>query len=153
MIAEVRDLSFLESKEWGNMLSSYDKNAPPCPRPLPPSKEEKREESKQEKAWPIALDILHRSADAMTYQANKMDIQISLLNTLAVYVAKIDDKISNLNNLIRRAQSGVDLPQQGSGCSPIIEKLSTLPVVMDKLLTDLKTFIKTKIIPFRYQRQ
>ncbi|XP_078503492.1 fibrocystin [Lissotriton helveticus] len=75
-------------------------------------------------------------------QADKMDIQISLLNTLAVYVAKIDERISNLNSLIRRAQETVDRPQQGCDCSPIVEKLCSLPGIMEKLVADLKEIAK-----------
>ena len=44
--------------------------------------------------WPTLLQTRQRSVDALQYQSDKMDTQ---LNPLALYVAGIDEKLSDLN--------------------------------------------------------
>ncbi|KAJ1099211.1 hypothetical protein NDU88_004315 [Pleurodeles waltl] len=59
-------------------------------------------------AWPQLLQTLHSTVLALNYHSDKLDVQVDLLNTLASYVAGIDQKIENLNQLISRAQTSAN---------------------------------------------
>ena len=50
--------------------------------------------------WTTLLNTLHSAVKAMQYQSDKMEIQLSLLSTMATHIIGIDVKISNLNGLI-----------------------------------------------------
>ncbi|KAJ1105324.1 hypothetical protein NDU88_002732 [Pleurodeles waltl] len=86
------------------------------------------------------LRTLQNSLETMNFQANKMGIQISLLNTLGMYVAGITKQISNLNNLVKRAKAHVGAPESYCWCNilSVLGELATLPEVMTKLQGDLK---------------
>ncbi|KAJ1084642.1 hypothetical protein NDU88_004788 [Pleurodeles waltl] len=44
-------------------------------------------------AWPQLLQTLQSTVLALNYHSDKLDVQVDLLNTLASYVAGIDQKI------------------------------------------------------------
>ncbi|KAJ1170006.1 hypothetical protein NDU88_001887 [Pleurodeles waltl] len=118
------------------MLASYGKEAPKKSSPITLGKKEP-----QGPLWASMLRMLQSSVEAMNFQANKIDIQINLLNTLAMYVTRIDEQISNLNNLVKRAQPGA----QECNRSLVFDKLPTLAKMMTKLLGDLKEVTNVKL--------
>ncbi|KAJ1188616.1 hypothetical protein NDU88_005375 [Pleurodeles waltl] len=61
-----------------------------------------------------------------------------------MYITRIDEKISNLNNLIKRAQACTQGPVQCCICTPVIEKVSTLPETLSKLVGNLKEEVNVK---------
>ena len=58
-----------------------------------------------EGSWSTLLNTLQLATNAMNYQADKMDLQLALLSTLASHVANIDGRLVELSGLIKRVQS------------------------------------------------
>ncbi|KAJ1131506.1 hypothetical protein NDU88_009842 [Pleurodeles waltl] len=58
----------------------------------------------EDSAWPVLLRTFQTMADALSYHLDKMDVQVEILSSVATYVACIDKRIVDLNNLIKRAQ-------------------------------------------------
>ncbi|KAJ1141088.1 hypothetical protein NDU88_007424 [Pleurodeles waltl] len=95
----------------------------------------------------IIQGILQLTAEALNLQYTKMDTQIKLLNTLAVFTSGIDSKIADLNNLIVRAQNSADswLPACPCICSSILDKLSSLPGALSSVFEDLKRALALRL--------
>ncbi|KAJ1131152.1 hypothetical protein NDU88_009495 [Pleurodeles waltl] len=89
-------------------------------------------------AWPQLLQTLQSTVMALNYHSDKHDVQVDLLNTLASYVAGIDKKIENLNQVITRAQTSSNYVQPSCCCSPIIESLSSLPTILSSAVCKIK---------------
>lgn len=77
---------------------------------------------------------MQRTVDTLHFQSDKMDLQLTLLDTLAVYVGRIDEKLGQLNSLIGRAQQEAKL---SCSCGPIIDKLAALPEIVSTLIEGL----------------
>lgn len=89
-------------------------------------------------AWASLLKTVQLLVEALQYQTDKMDLQLSLLNTLAVYVVAIAGKLGNLNMSLQGIQDFTLTKHRTCGCSPIVDKLATLP----SMLTDLCAQVK-----------
>ncbi|KAJ1105113.1 hypothetical protein NDU88_002521 [Pleurodeles waltl] len=89
-------------------------------------------------AWPQLLQTLHSTVLALNYHSDKLDVQVDLLNTLAFYVAGIDKKIENLNQLISRAQTSANYVKLTCCCSPTIESLSPFPTFLSSVVCEIK---------------
>ena len=61
-----------------------------------------------------------------------MDIQVTLLDTLALYVAGIDEKLGTLNSLVRRGQAEAKLSYSGG---PIVDKMADMPTRLHDFIT------------------
>ncbi|KAJ1190998.1 hypothetical protein NDU88_000315 [Pleurodeles waltl] len=89
-------------------------------------------------AWPQLLQTLQATVLALNYHSSKLDVKVDLLNTLASYVAYIDQKIENLNQLISRAQTTANYVQPTCCCSRFIESLSSLPTFLSTVVCEIK---------------
>ncbi|KAJ1156831.1 hypothetical protein NDU88_009548 [Pleurodeles waltl] len=89
-------------------------------------------------AWPQLLQTLQSTVLALNYHSDKLDVKVDLLKTLASYVAGIDKKIENLNQLITRPQTSSNYVEPTCCCSKIIESLSSLPTFLSVVVCEIK---------------
>ncbi|KAJ1202862.1 hypothetical protein NDU88_006657 [Pleurodeles waltl] len=88
--------------------------------------------------WPHLLQTLESTMPAHNYHFDTLDLQVGLLNLLAVFTAGIYSKLDNLNKLILRAQSTTDIVESACCCSPIIDSLSLLSTFLNDVLSEIK---------------
>ncbi|KAJ1126566.1 hypothetical protein NDU88_004973 [Pleurodeles waltl] len=81
------------------------------------------------------LKTIQSMADALTYNLAKIDVQVEVLNTITAYVAGIDNRIAELNNIIKRAQEDTRDLVPSCCCS---DKLSSLLTLLEVVLDELK---------------
>ncbi|KAJ1098843.1 hypothetical protein NDU88_003950 [Pleurodeles waltl] len=84
------------------------------------------------------LKTLQPMVDTTDYYLAEIDIQIELLNMLAVHVAVIKGKIVDLNKLIKKAQEDAMELTPRCMCLPILEEFSARSVTLSVLSDDLK---------------
>lgn len=144
------ETSYLTPEEWEQLVASY----PAAPlgelsrgtngaMNVNSGKDSGKETLKvREDIWVSLLHTMQLSVNAIQYQSDKMDLQLSVLNSLSIFVANIDGKLAELNNLVRRAQAETQLIQPNCSCITIVDKLATLPTAMDNLLSDIRDAVK-----------
>ncbi|KAJ1100187.1 hypothetical protein NDU88_005274 [Pleurodeles waltl] len=96
------------------------------------------QQSKTLDVWEVVFKTSQLTLEALTYQSNKMDVQIDLLNIIATSISGIDQKLVDLNNLIIRAQTLAETTNIECACAPIVEKLKQIPEVLSTIIDDIK---------------
>lgn len=107
------------------------------------SKESSQRKEQNTSTWNSLLNTIQLDVEALQYQSEKMEIQLTLLNILAVFTAGIDEKLGNLNGLITRVQANTHFSCK---CDQVVDKLSTLPSMLSGLIKDIKSVTTGNII-------
>lgn len=94
--------------------------------------------------WDIFYQKSTLTLEALTFQSNKMDTQIEILGVMGNAVAGIDHKLAELNNLINKAQKEAASNYFDCTCAPIINKLATIPEVVNTIFKDVKDIVCKK---------
>ncbi|KAJ1178170.1 hypothetical protein NDU88_003417 [Pleurodeles waltl] len=80
------------------------------------------EQSETLDVWELVFKTSQLTLEALTYQSNKMDVQIELLNIIATSISGIDQKLVDLNNLNIQAQTLAETTNIECACAPMVEK-------------------------------
>ncbi|XP_078518763.1 vomeronasal type-2 receptor 1-like [Lissotriton helveticus] len=95
----------------------------------------------------LIIEALISMGNVALMHADKLDIQINILQSVANSISGVDSKLEHLNSLIRRAQADTEVTMKplDCGCSPILQSLEKLSEIINTLITDLKHEVnKTK---------
>ncbi|KAJ1166117.1 hypothetical protein NDU88_006526 [Pleurodeles waltl] len=83
------------------------------------------------------LNALHTLTTALNMQSDKLDLQMDLMNVMAIHIANINRK---LDLLATRPLEHISSQQQVfCNCGPVIDKLSMLPTILTEILQKVKT--------------
>ncbi|KAJ1101369.1 hypothetical protein NDU88_006437 [Pleurodeles waltl] len=83
------------------------------------------------------LNALHTSTTALNMQSDKLDLQMDLMNVMAIHIADINRKLDLL--AIRPLEQISNQQQAFCNCGPVIDKLSMLPTILTEILQKVKT--------------
>ncbi|KAJ1192412.1 hypothetical protein NDU88_001719 [Pleurodeles waltl] len=83
-------------------------------------------------------NVLSAITTATSMNTDKLDIQISMMQTMPPYIMAIDTKMEKLNSFITSTQSYAAETYLNCRHSPVMEKLAELPRVMKNMIIEIK---------------
>ncbi|KAJ1170888.1 hypothetical protein NDU88_002759 [Pleurodeles waltl] len=149
------DFDDRSQEEWNDILTSYSsEKEKECPTALreprtsapyqnhggSPPTDSKREslEGAEDSAWPAVLRTIQSMADALSYHSAKLDVQVEILSSVAIFVSAIDKHFNDLKNIIKRAQEVTnDLTPKCCCCANFAER-SHLPNIVEGVMKEME---------------
>lgn len=86
--------------------------------------------------WGVLLSTLESISTAISHQADKHDVQVDLLNIMAIDIVGIDKKLQSLNDLITRQHNYTQ--QVNCKCTSVCENPQKLSVILSDILTEVR---------------
>ncbi|KAJ1143614.1 hypothetical protein NDU88_009920 [Pleurodeles waltl] len=83
------------------------------------------------------LNALHTSTTTLNMQSDKLDLQMDLMNVMAIHIADVNRKLDLL--AIRPLEQISNQQQAFCNCDPVIDKLSMLPTILTEILQKVET--------------
>lgn len=84
------------------------------------------------------LRTLQQATDVLNFQSDKLDVQVDLMNLIAVHIAGINTKLDTITAQITKGNKDVQAKNKllnlNCGCGQIIDKLASLPEILTEIL-------------------